>query len=106
MFRENPAEFGRQLTLAVKILAVLRDVPMSRVQQDLALAIGRAEGTIEHWRKGHIPQDGTDIQGLGKAIIEQRRAIRFIDLDKDWLQTFFKAAGYPTLESVMEMLGE
>lgn len=106
MFPENPAEFGRQLSRAVKLLAALRDVPMTRVEQDLALAVGRSETTIGYWRKGRLPKDSGDIQALGRAIIEQRRTVSFTDLDETWLQAFFKAAGYPTVENILEMLGE
>lgn len=104
MFRPNPPEFGRLLTMAVKLLAAQRDGSMAQAQADLARAIDRPSGhCLMYWRKGHLPAP-EDIQKLGQAILEQAAEAGIETLDQKWLNAYSRAAGYPTVEAIVEIL--
>jgi len=84
-------EFARLLTTGVyAIRACEPGKSISIIQDELGYAIGRDGGSaIEHWRKGHIPAEESDVERLAREIV--RRS----DLGKEWLESFLDGAGFP-----------
>ncbi len=87
----SPKKFAELLTEAVRTIAARENKPIALVQDELAIyALGRKSGTaVEYWRKGHIPGKQSDVEKLGRAIVEQS------NLEREWLEPFLISAGHP-----------
>lgn len=86
---ESTDRFAQLLTEAIYQIRLQEHKNISIVQDEVGYAIGRDGGSpIEYWRKGHIPKERSEIEGLVEVLIKRG------EMDEDWLADFLDAAGY------------
>lgn len=86
---ESADRFAQLLTEAIYQIRLREHKNISIVQDEVGYAIGREGGSpIEYWRKGHIPKERGEIEGLVDVLIKRS------EMDEDWLADFLNAAGY------------
>lgn len=78
----------------------LETKPISVIQDELGYAIGKKTGgsSIEHWRKGFIPGELSDLAALVKEIV------RRTDLGTAWALDLLNAAQFPYAEQFCQEL--
>lgn len=96
----NPYQFATLLSKAVRRIALGEDKTIGCVQDELGYALGRQGGTaIEYWRKGHIPAQLSDLEGLAREFMNRKALTTRKELKK-----FLSSADYPALTELCDEL--
>ena len=86
---ESADRFAQLLTEAIYQIRLHEHKNISIVQDEVGYAIGRDGGSpIEYWRKGHVPKEREEVEGLVGVLLGRGK------MDESWLADFLDAAGY------------
>ncbi len=93
-------DFGQLLSKGIHRIKQLESKPIGVIQDELGYALGKETGgsSIEHWRKGFIPGELSDLAALVKEIV------RRTDLDTAWALKLLTAAQFPYAEQFCQDL--
>ena len=85
----NP-EFGHLLTGAINSIAAYEAKTAAAVEMEFGEKLGVAPSTIQRYKSGQLPPEPDMIEFLSEE------AIRRGYLNREWLESFLRAARYPT----------
>ncbi|MFN2201103.1 MAG: glycosyltransferase [Caldilineaceae bacterium] len=92
---QSSEDFARLLTEGIYRIRKLEGKPIRVIQDELGYLLGREGGSaVEHWRKGRLPPNLTDVEQLARALVQRGK------LEREWLDAFLRSAGHPAPESL------
>lgn len=98
----NPGAFAHLLKQGVAWLKLCEGRKKGDIQDDLAFALDRSSRyTIQHWAKGNIPAQSSDVAGLARSIVsrlkacEKREGVRSREEIRSWCVSFLESTAYP-----------
>ena len=87
---QSTEKFADLLTQGIHRIRSVEGKTIQVVQDELGYTLGREGGSaIEYWRKGHVPPRATDVETLGRTIVDRGR------MGREWLTAFLASADYP-----------
>lgn len=91
-------QFAYWLTQAVWLIKANEGKPINIIQDELAMALGRASGeaSIGYWRKGHVPATLDEVERLAALLAERR------GLSRRSYEQFLRSAGHPRSQNLAD----
>lgn len=97
----NPQTFGQLLSEGIYAIKSREGKLINVIEDELGYGLNRGGGSsISHWRRGHVPTQDREIETLARLLVERGK------LDRQWLEKFCEAAGYPEQKLIEDLFGK
>lgn len=88
-------EFGQLLSEGLKSVSSSQKKKIGDVEWEMATALGYSQHTIQHWRRGYVPNKPEYVQELIHFCVTQGRVGRI------WAEKIIKRSGYEELQAIL-----
>lgn len=88
-------EFGQLLSEGLKSVSNSPNKKIGDVEWEIATALGYSQYTIQHWRRGYVPNEPKNVEELIHFCVKQGRVGRI------WAEKMIKRSGYEELQAIL-----